>query len=127
MCSDIMFKVAGCRADFTQGTLINFFRSRIIKQEYPGIVPQPGARVHGVLYLNLSAEAIERLDTFEGDLYKREEIEVITQTHSSVTAMTYVIKPQYIELLTNEEWSFSDFLSFGKKKFEDSYLGFQDR
>jgi gamma-glutamylcyclotransferase (GGCT)/AIG2-like uncharacterized protein YtfP len=126
MCSDIMFKVAGCRADFTPAILLNFFRSRIINQEYPGIVPQSGTTVPGVLYLNLSTEAIKRLDAFEGELYRREEIEVITETYNSVTAMTYVIKPQHSTLLTNEEWSFSSFLSSGKKKFEQSYLGFQD-
>lgn len=126
MCSDIMFKVADCRVDFTQATLSNFFRSKIRNKEYPGIVPQPGAMIPGVLYFDLSIEAINRLDVFEGELYRRENVEVITENHGSTTAMTYVITPQYRNLLTNKEWSFTYFLAVGKKKFEASYLGFQD-
>jgi gamma-glutamylcyclotransferase (GGCT)/AIG2-like uncharacterized protein YtfP len=126
MCSDIMFKVAGCRVDFSQASLNNFFRSKIRDKEYPGIVPQTGALVPGILYFDLSPEAIKRLDIFEGELYRRQEVEVITENHGSATAMTYVVKPQYRDLLTDEEWSFSYFLAFGKKKFEETYLGFQD-
>ena len=40
--------------------------------------------------------------------------------------MTYVIQPQYRELLTDEEWSFTDFLNDGKRKFEETYFGFQE-
>lgn len=126
MCSDIMFKVAHCRVDVTQATLSNFFRSKIRDKEYPGIVPQPGAMVPGVLYFDLSTEAIRRLDVFEGELYRREDVEVITGNHGSATAMTYVIKPQYRDLLTDKEWSFTYFLAVGKEKFEASYLGFQE-
>ncbi len=89
-------------------------------------MPQAGARVSGVLYQNLPTEAIKRLDAFEGEMYQREEVEIITENNRSVIAMTYVIKPHYRTLLTNEEWSFADFLSSGKKKFEKTYFGFQE-
>jgi gamma-glutamylcyclotransferase (GGCT)/AIG2-like uncharacterized protein YtfP len=126
MCSDIMFKVAGFRVDFSQANLNNFFRSKIRDEEYPGIVPQMGYQVPGVLYFDLSHETMKRLDIFEGELYRRQEVDVIIENHGSATAMTYVVKPQFRDLLTAEEWSFSYFLAFGKKKFEETYLGFQD-
>ncbi len=126
MCRDIMFKVAGCRLGFSQATLTNFLRSKIRDEEYPGIVPQRGSVVTGIIYFDLSAESINRLDIFEGELYRRQKVEVITENNSSVAAMTYVIKPRYEDLLTGEEWSFSEFLAIGKKKFEESYTGFQD-
>lgn len=125
MCSDIMFRVAGCKTDYTQASLNNFFRSKIQNREYPGIVPHHGARVSGVLYFDISTEAIERLDVFEGEMYLRQKVEVINDENNSVTAMTYVIKPQYLNILSDKEWSFDEFLAGGKEKFEESYFGFQ--
>jgi gamma-glutamylcyclotransferase (GGCT)/AIG2-like uncharacterized protein YtfP len=126
MCSDIMFKAAGCKMQFSQALLSNFFRSKIRNEEYPGIIPQSGAKVAGVVYFNLPIEAIKRLDVFEGEFYGRQEEVVITENHQSIIAMTYVIKPQYRDLLTGEEWIFTDFLADGKRKFEETYFGFQD-
>lgn len=126
MCSDIMFKVAGHQLEFTSANLSNFFRSKIRNRDYPGIIAQPGALVPGVLYFCLSKEAIRRLDVFEGEMYQRQDVEVITEKDDSASAMTYVIKPQYKELLDNKEWSFTDFLTVGKEKFEETYLGFQN-
>ncbi len=125
MCSDIMIKVSGCHADFSPARLNNFFRSNIRDREYPGITPRSGAMVTGVLYHNLSFEAIQRLDVFEGELYQRQFVEVVTERHGILKVMTYVIKHQYRNLLTDEEWSFNYFLAVGKKRFEETYTGFQ--
>ena len=124
MCSDIMTRVAGCHADCIQATLHNFFRAKIHHEEYPGIVSQQNRMVTGVLYFDLSARAIHRLDLFEGEAYNRQEVEVVTKDTRRTTAMTYVITPEYRHLLTDREWNYSDFLSAGKKKFEKSYFGF---
>lgn len=125
MCSDIMFKVAGCQVELSQAVLNNFFRSKMYGREYPGIVEQPKAQVSGILYRNLSPEALQRLDAFEGEMYQRQEVEVMTKEHGPAMAMTYVIKPRYREQLTDEEWDFDYFLAFGKKTFEKTYFGFQ--
>lgn len=127
MCSDIMFKVAGCQLDFREAILNNFFRSKVQDQEYPGILPRQNASVPGILYFDLSLEAINHLDVFEGELYQQQEVEVITENQGPTTAMTYVIKPQYRQILTGEEWNFNYFLAFGKKKFQETYFGFQER
>jgi hypothetical protein len=58
MCSDIMFKVAGCQLEFNQAVLNNFFRSKMHGREYPGIVQQPKAQVSGVFYYNFFFEAL---------------------------------------------------------------------
>ncbi len=126
MCSDIMFNVAGYNLQSSQAQLNDFFRSKISNEEYPGIIAQPGSVVAGVLYFDLPDEAIKRLDVFEGEMYRRQKEMVITGEQQHIAAMTYVLKPQYRERLTGEEWKFSDFLADGKKKFEKSYFGFQD-
>jgi gamma-glutamylcyclotransferase (GGCT)/AIG2-like uncharacterized protein YtfP len=125
MCDDIMDKVAGCHADRRQATLKDYFRAKIRGEEYPGIVARQGTEVKGVVYLDLPAEAIARLDTFEGKLYVRREVSVITDADSPRQAMAYVIKPRYQHLLTAEEWSFAYFLAVGKSQFEQAYSGFR--
>ncbi len=125
MCSDIMYQVAGYRADFVSATLKDFKRSTIYGEEYPGIAAHPGAEVKGVLYLGLPPEAIERLDIFEGEQYSRQEVHVVTEQSPPGKAMTYIIKPAYSGLLTGEPWSYEHFLAVGKVKFLQAYLGFQ--
>lgn len=126
MCSDIMFPVADCRCGYTRAILKDFFRSGIKYEEYPGIIPQPGGLVTGIVYFNLPLPAIRRLDIFEGDLYVRQHIQVVTEGYGKLEAMTYVIKPEHIELLTNKEWSYEHFLASGKTKFKDAYFGFDE-
>ena len=82
MCGDIMFKAAGCKLQYSQALLSNFFRSKIHNEEYPGIIPKPGCTVAGVIYFDLSPEAIKRLDLFEGELYERREEVVLTKNQS---------------------------------------------
>ena len=41
MCSDIMYHVADCRADFVPAVLENFKRSKMHGQEYPAIIAAP--------------------------------------------------------------------------------------
>jgi gamma-glutamylcyclotransferase (GGCT)/AIG2-like uncharacterized protein YtfP len=125
MCSDIMFQVAGCRADFVSATLKGFKRSTVRGEEYPGIVAHPGAEVKGVLYLRLPPQAIKRLDIFEGEQYSRSDVQIVTEQCFPGKAMAYIIKPEYRGLLTDEPWSYEHFLAVGKAKFLQAYLGFE--
>lgn len=125
MCSDIMEKVAGCKADGTPATLANYFRSRISGEEYPGIIATDQKSVKGIAYFDLPGSAVSRLDSFEGEMYERLKVQVTLQDKTTVSAFAYVFKQQYQDLLTGEQWNFEDFLASGKKKFEDAYFGFQ--
>jgi len=125
MCSDIMYQVAACHANFVYATLKDFKRSTIRGEEYPGIVAHPGTEVEGVLYLDLPPRAIDRLDSFEGEQYSRQEVEVTTAQLVPYTAMVYVVKPEHCYLLTGKPWSYEHFLAVGKTKFLEAYLGFR--
>ncbi len=125
MCADIMERVAGCRLRCIETVLQGFFRSGIQGEEYPGIVPSSGSAVSGVLYLNLPEEALRRLDLFEGDMYERHSVEVVSTEYERLTAMTYVVKACFYDRLTNEQWSYARFLATGKSNFEKMYLGFE--
>ncbi len=125
MCSDIMFKVAGCQSNCISASLKNFQRSSIHGEKYPGIFQQADATVEGILYLDLSQDAIERLDEFEGEQYHRQEVQVLTQQFGACMAMTYIIKPHYHNILTGKPWDFNHFLANGKTEFLKNYSGFQ--
>lgn len=124
MCNDIMARVAGYHPRGLPATLVGYHRSRVRNEEYPGIFPQPGCQVKGILYLDIPPRALERLDQFEGDYYHRSEVDVVGEDTTLHRAMTYIIKHEYQALLTNEEWSYADFLAVGKTKFLQDYLGF---
>ena len=83
-----------------------------------------GNRVKGVLYFNVDPTALMRLDNFEGEYYERSEVSVQTESNTIVSAMTYIIKPQYRQLMTGTAWSYEEFLHTGKRQFEMHYVGF---
>ncbi len=124
MCPEIMERVAGRHAASTPATLHHFRRSRLQDLDYPGIFPDDASRVAGILYLDLSEEAIGRLDDFEGEQYLRLTVTVELDDGHTQPAMAYVLKERYRPLATGEEWDFATFLAEGKKHFLATYCGF---
>lgn len=124
MCNDIMQIVSGMSAPHQKGLLDGYYRSQILGETYPAIVAQPGRQVEGVVYFNLSANALAKLDTFEGAYYTREEITVTCENMQLVSAMAYILKPDYHHILNGKPWNFNSFLATGKKEFLTNYVGF---
>lgn len=124
MSPDIMAKVAGCRLAALPAILHGYQRSLVKGEVYPGIAEMAGGIVNGVLYLDVSAEALKRLDAFEGEMYDRREVTVQEAGGATRAAMAYVFSPEYRQLLTGIPWDFNEFLATGKKRFEDGYCGF---
>lgn len=123
-CTDIMLQVAGQECPHVPALLRDYFCSRITGETYPGIYPEQGKSVTGVVYTGLGAEAIRRLDNFEGEYYERKALSVKREGHGVIAAYGYVVKPQYRHILTGTPWSFDEFLRHGKQKFIDDYVGF---
>lgn len=124
MCVDIMSAVSGRAVSGEPATLAGFARRAVRGEDYPGIRPATDALVTGVLYRNLDATALARLDAFEGEQYQRQTVEVALADGSRVAADTYVIKAEHAALLSAEDWDFDAFLAEGKRRFESRYLGF---
>lgn len=59
---------------------------------YPGIVPQVGAAVDGLLYLDVEAADLVRLDHFEGLEYVRLPVAVSCGEKSRWEAETYIYR-----------------------------------
>lgn len=124
MCDNIMCQVSGEKPKHQKAFLNDFFCSQIHGETYPGICLYSGHRVEGVLYYDVSQSALARLDSFEGEYYKRKEITAHCPPHKEIPAAAYVIKPQYTHLLTGKTWHYEEFLRHGKKNFEANYVGF---
>ena len=125
MCEEIMAEVAGCRLPRRPGLLNGFSRRKIKGELYPALVPDMEGAVEGLVYSNLSASAWERLDKFEGDMYFRQEISIKLEDSAMMPAITYVVKPDYLTLVEETEWDFTDFLRNKKTSFQKSYKGYR--
>ncbi len=123
MCEDIMGAVCAARAPFVAATLDGFRRAPVIGEEYPGMVPAPGERVEGVLYLDLPESAWTRLDHFEGIEYSREQVSVRTADGRSLAAWTYVFKPEFASRLGPGACAVQRVLEAGKARFTAQVMG----
>ncbi|MBN1957156.1 MAG: gamma-glutamylcyclotransferase [Desulfuromonadales bacterium] len=100
------------------------FRRRLVRNEvYPAIIPDVSEDVEGVVYLSLSAEALERLDSFEGEYYERKTV-MAESNGKKMNVETYVLTAEYRHLLSLIPWSLEEFQSAGKGIFARDYSGF---
>ena len=123
MCEDILFAVTGTYFDGIKGLLHEYQRKSIKVETFPGIVTCSGATTLGRLYNNLSSAAWKRLDLFEGDQYRREIVEVKLEKGNFEPAQTYVLKSEFADRFSSENWDFADFLKYNKK-FLSKIFGF---
>lgn len=123
MCADIMTRVAGEPLLACAATLKGYRRYLVHGQEYPSIVKEDGASVEGLIYKDVSVEALRRLDAFEGSWYRRFPVEVSTD-QGLRAAEAYVIRPRYRSLLSDKDWDYEIFLQRGKAKFMKEYVGY---
>jgi gamma-glutamylcyclotransferase (GGCT)/AIG2-like uncharacterized protein YtfP len=81
--------------------------------------------VPGLLYLNIDAPSIERLDRFEDDFYSRQTITVICQDGSHLEAHAYIVPNERRDVLTHEIWTADEFAAHGHlAEFVARYRGF---
>ena len=106
------------------GTVSGFFRRSIQHEHYPAMLPGPvNAMVEGVLYLDIDSEDLTRLDQFEGSIYDRQDVQVMTD-NNIYTAQAYVIKESYRNLVSDREWDPDKFEDEGIHQFLGGYFGF---
>ena len=124
MFADIMTSVTGRHYRSASAVLHNYRRLTVHNEDYPGILPHKGAAVSGMVYFNLEKEAWQRLDLFEGRMYRRETIEVALADKTEAIAQAYIVRPEYAYRLGPDEWSAAEFRRFGKKRFQTRYQGY---
>jgi gamma-glutamylcyclotransferase (GGCT)/AIG2-like uncharacterized protein YtfP len=124
MCEDIIRQVSGCCLSFTPGIVRGYCRRSVRGEVYPAIFSHEAGQVKGVVYRDLPDMTWRRLDLFEGNMYKREQVLVHIGEGKTSIAETYVVRSEFLSQLDATEWSFENFLNNGKKKFQKSYSGY---
>ena len=125
MCEDIMLAVTGHRFSRTPGVLRDYRRRAVKGEAYPGIIPERGRVVEGIVYRDVPDNAWAFLDAFEGEMYQRRIVGVNLADKTFIEAYTYVVRPDFESRLDSSEWDFEKFLQSDKKIFEAYYAGFK--
>ena len=89
--------------------LEGYARYRIADRVYPAIVEAPAGEVSGMLYADLDAVELDRLDAYEGALYQRRDVSVWVG-RIATPAVTYLLRPEFRHRLSDEPWDLEAFL-----------------
>ena len=100
----LMARVSGLRRHAHPAILDDYACYALTGAVYPGIRPEPGARTSGVIYEDIDANGLARLDRFEGNEYVRERVQVQTADAQRQQAWVYVIRPQLYASLSSRTW-----------------------
>ncbi len=106
---EVMLAVTGRSFASRMAILGGFARYRIRGQSFPGIFPEPGASVTGLVYWEIDGLALDRLDAYEDAFYHRETVAISTAAGVGWAAETYVINEESHGLLLREDWCFENF------------------
>ena len=121
MFEDILTGVIGCQASCTPATLAGWQRHALNNRTYPGALPSlsPEARIEGMLWTGLSAQAIQALDAFEGEEYIRQTVVVTISSGQQMTADIYKWRwPESVE----GQWDTETFIKQHREKFLQHHL-----
>jgi gamma-glutamylcyclotransferase (GGCT)/AIG2-like uncharacterized protein YtfP len=121
MYPSVMRAVTGREFPSKKVRVQNYARFKVKGESYPGLTPFEDALTEGVLYMDVDAISVSRLDDFEGELYERSEIPVEGE---ALPAQTYVIKARYRDRLSAEAWDPKPFEKDDLLEFMKTYRGF---
>lgn len=94
-------------------TLNGYQRVAMRKESYPAALPKPFASIQGILYRDVKAADIAKLDYFEGDYYLRCSEIVTTIKGKKIPAEVYVLNKQYRHLASATQWDINRFRLWG--------------
>ncbi len=108
-----------------EGSAANFAIYRVADAVFPGMIETPAGAVRGVVYLDVDARSLARLDRFEDDFYERRTLAIECEDGICRQAEAYVVPLKNRKLLTGEAWDREQFRnSGGLDEFMTRYLGF---
>ena len=106
-----------------QFSLSGYKRCALKEREYPGLIVKEGASTNGLIYFNVSNFDLVKLDVFEGQEYKRIEVETI-YNNQAITLQTYLFVGE-VEMILDDNWNFNHFLKKGTQDFRSKFPGWK--
>ncbi len=126
MIPEVFRKVTG-KLYRTQNAILNGYeRFKLSGESYPAIIRKTDATTEGIIYFDISATDFEKLDHFEGDLYKKVNAPVHAKNQQVVNVILYVLKDGNELLLSQQKWDKSAFIDFELKQFLETDSGFEN-
>jgi len=124
MWADIMARVCGHEFASEPASLADHRRHPVRGQDYPGLRATPGSLVPGRLYLDVTADAWARLDSFEGEEYERADVVVALADGRVLPAQAYRFRDEFAGRLMPGDWDAEAFGREGRARFISRYVGF---
>jgi len=116
MFAEVWTRVVEGRYRSVDGVLHDHARFAVVAQDYPGMIHAAGASVKGVVYLDVDAADVERLDRFEGDDYRRDVVSVVCSDDVPRSCSTYIYLPS--DRLAGTPWEPT---AFAMERFLTTY------
>ena len=105
----VLSAVTGCHLQGSKAVLDDYACYLVKGRVYPGIIPEHGANVAGLVYAGIGEAHFRKLDRFEGELYERVRVCVTDTQGNPLQAWTYVIQDTMRGRLTRTPWEREDF------------------
>lgn len=121
-----MAEVSGQDVRPISAVLRGYRRLCVSGEHYPALIPKAGCEVDGVIYRDIQQPAWERLDRFEGRMYKRKVEPVEISAGNIIHVSVYVLRTDYADRVQYVDWDFDAFLRHGKQRFRRSYAGYDE-
>lgn len=108
-----------------QASLSGYAIYRVIDGDFPGIVEtaEPSSAVTGRVIFDVTDEAMEKLDRYEGEFYVRKSLPVTTISNSRVDAFAYVVPAEMSHLLTEVPWDLEWFKDVALDRYWQAHFG----
>jgi gamma-glutamylcyclotransferase (GGCT)/AIG2-like uncharacterized protein YtfP len=127
MLPEVMEVVAGRRCAGAPAVLHGHRRRLLRGAVYPVLLPAVGDEVPGVLWEELDAAALTRLDRFEDAIYERTLRGVVLANGEEREAFVYVLRPEHHALASAEGWDEAEFRARHLDAFLDACRAFVRR
>lgn len=126
MFPEVWQRVTG-RSAVGEPASLSGFEARCLRDvSYPMLIPVPGAETPGILYRSVDPDALERLDLFEGEEYRRIRVTVAPRALCAVPAEVYTSARTDDSAILPVVWDPIIFARIHLARFLQDYGGFAD-
>jgi len=116
MFRDVVKAVTG-KTFHAQCGLLNGYAQFLLGDEgQAALIPFPDRVVTGVVYLDVDAPSLLKLDAFQGGRFKRREVSIEAENGKWLEAEAYELNLNHKKLLTVHEWDEDEFRDKHLKK-----------
>ncbi len=106
---EILERIIGRQLQGQRAELLGFRRGKVVRADFPGIVPDTAAAVSGWVLGPLSGADLKLLDLYEGELYQRILVTVQIAPQQQVQCWVYAMNRWAQHRVSTEDWNIEDY------------------